>query len=485
MANPIKALAGQTAVYGMGTIVPRLLNWLMVPFYTRVLDQSTYGEVTELYSYVAFLLALLTYGMETTFFRFAQKNDSKKVLSTAQTCILISTGIFLLFYCFCYDSLADLIHYNSNQEYVLLIGLIVALDAITAIPFAMLRKLNMARRFAIIKILNVSLNIALNMLFILAIPDTALKVSQSIFGTSSTLVVWILISNVASSLLSLLLLSPQLRQMRFCLDKELLKPMLRYALPILVVSLAGMVNEVIDKILIKFLLPDQSTAMAQLGVYGANYKLAVLMTIFIQMFRYASEPFFFAQTENKNSPQLFAKVMNYFVIVGLMIFLGIILYIDLIIQILGKDFRSGMDIVPIVLMANLFYGIFFNLSIWYKLTDKTSSGAIISIIGACVTIAANFLLIPMMGYIGAAWSHFICYLVMMVISFVWGQKYFPIPYQLLRIGGYFIFAIVIFFISKELNGIDLYLKLAINTVMIIAFAVTAFLIERRNSFKAA
>lgn len=482
MANPIKTLASQTAVYGMGTIVPRLLNWLMVPFYTRVLDQAIYGEVTELYSYVAFLLALLTYGMETTFFRFAQKNDSKKVLSTAQTCIFITTGIFLIAYCFFYDSLAGLIRYDSNKEYVLFIGLIVALDAITAIPFAMLRKLNKAKRFAIIKILNVSLNIALNMLFILVIPDTALKISQSIFGPDSSLVAWILISNVASSLLNLLLLSPQLRQMSFRLDKELLKPMLRYTMPILIVSLAGMINEVVDKILIKFLIPDQSTAMEQLGIYGANYKLAVLMTIFIQMFRYASEPFFFAQAENKNSPQLFAKVMNYFVIAGLMIFLGITLYIDLIIKFLGEDFRSGMDIVPIVLMANLFYGIFFNLSIWYKLTDKTSAGAIISIIGAFVTVAANFLLVPRLGYVGAAWSHFSCYFVMMVISFVWGQKHFPIPYQVLRIGAYFILAFVIFYISKELNHIDLLLKLAINTLMIIFFSGVTFLSERRNHY---
>ncbi|MDR0969219.1 MAG: oligosaccharide flippase family protein [Lentimicrobiaceae bacterium] len=481
-SNPIKSLAGQTAIYGMGTVVPRLLNWLLVPFYTYTLDKAHYGEVTELYAYVAFLLALLTYGMETSFFRFSQRHDTRKVLSTAQSSILVTSGIFLLLYGFFYENLAQLIRYEGEKEYVLFIGLIVALDALTAIPFALLRKQNKAKRFALLKIINVSVNIGLNVLFILIIPEKALEISHYFFGDDSGLVVWILISNITASLLSLILLIPQMRQMRFKIDWELLKPMLRYALPILIVSLAGMINDVIDKILIKFLVPDQTTAMEQLGVYGANYKLAVLMTIFVQMFRYASEPFFFSHAENKESPQLFAKVMNYFVLVGLLIFLGITLYLDIVIHVLGKAYREGAAIVPIVLLANLFYGIFFNLSVWYKLTDKTQNGAVISIVGASITLFCNFLLIPRIGIMGAAWSHFACYFVMMSFSYLWSRKSdFVVPYNMLRIGIYFAIAMLIYFISQQLTELSFALRMTLNTLMILAFAVSFFCYETKQS----
>ncbi|MDY0076372.1 MAG: oligosaccharide flippase family protein [Bacteroidales bacterium] len=478
--NPIKSLAGQTAVYGMGTIVPRLLNYMLVPFYTRIFAENIYGQLTELYAYVAFLLVLLTYGMETAFFRFAQKLDTKSVFNASLSAIITTAAIFVALLLFLYEPLAQSIRYTGNPEYVLMIGLIVALDAATAIPFALLRKLNKARRFATIKILNVGLNISLNFIFLLLIPEWSQKVAISLFGDQVSLLVWVFIANLASSLLSLLLLWPQLKNFRFQLSNTFIRPMLNYALPVLVVGLAGMVNEVIDKILLKYLLPDPETAMAELGIYGANYKLGVLMTLFIQMFRYAAEPFFFAEAEKKQAPELFAKVLNYFVIIGLLIFLGITLYMDIFQHFIGSRFREGLSIVPIVLMANLFYGVFFNISVWYKLTDRTSNGAIIALIGAAITITFNILLIPVLGYAGAAWAHLFCYTAMMVISYLWGQRVYPIPYKWKALLAYLALAVLMYAISQWLRPEILLQRLLLNTFLLLLFVIPVFFFERKN-----
>lgn len=478
--NPIKSLAGQTAVYGMGTIVPRLLNYMLVPFYTRIFAEDIYGQLTELYAYVAFLLVLLTYGMETAFFRFAQKHDTKSIFNSALSAIITTLGIFVVLLLIFYEPLAQGIRYTGNPEYILMIGFIVALDTATAIPFALLRKLNKARRFATIKILNVVLNISLNFIFLLLIPEWSQKAAASIFGSQVSLLVWVFIANLAASLLSLLLLWPQLKGFRFQLSSTFIRPMLNYALPVLVVGLAGMVNEVIDKILLKYLLPNPETAMAELGIYGANYKLGVLMTLFIQMFRYAAEPFFFAEAEKKQAPELFAKVLNYFVIIGLLIFLGITLYMDIFQHFIGSRFREGLSIVPIVLLGNLFYGVFFNLSIWYKLTDRTSNGALIAIIGATITITFNILLIPVLGYVGAAWAHLLCYSAMMLIAYLWGQRVFPIPYKWKALLAYLSLALFMYALSRWLQPEILFQRLLLNTVFLLLFVVPIFFFERKN-----
>lgn len=497
--NPIKALAGQTVIYGMGTIVPRLLNYLLVPLYVRVFAPGVYGQITDLYAWMAFLLALLTYGMETTFFRYTQKDDPDKVFNNIVSCIIVTTGVFVVLYSFLYQDFAHAIHYEHNTQYVLFLGLIVALDALTAVPFAKLRRLNKAKLFTLIKIANVSLNIGLNLFFLLGIPETALAISDKLFGSQAGLLVWVLISNVASSLLSLFLLLPQFRGYRFELDKSLIRPMLAYALPILLINLVGMVNEVADKILIKYLTPIPSTeiltaldmtpdeyALQQLGIYGANFKLAVLMTIFIQMFRYASEPFFFGKAKDRNAPELYAKVMTYFVIFCLFIFLGVMLYIDIFKYFVGRggsDYHEGLVIVPIVLIANMFYGIVFNLSIWFKLTDKTFSGTIISIVGACITLLCLFVLVPRIGYLGAAIAHLGCYTVMMLVSYFWGQKVFPVPYQVGRIMLYMVFAIGLYLLSTIFNDYSLIFRLLFNTIIILIYFGTVFVVERRNPLK--
>ena len=498
-SNPIKALAGQTVIYGMGTIVPRLLNYLLVPLYTRVFAPEVYGQVTDLYAWMALLIALLTYGMETTFFRYTQKDNPDKVFNNIVSCIITTTCAFLILYGFLYKNFAHLIQYEHNTQYVLLLGIIVALDALTAVPFAKLRNNNKAKLFTIIKIANVTLCVGLNLFFLIVIPDTALEISNKVFGPQAGLLVWVLISNVLSSLLSLILLLPQFKNFHFELDKSLIRPMLAYSLPILLISLVGMVNEVADKILIKYLtfIPDAETlanldmtgeeyALSQLGIYGANFKLAVLMTIFIQMFRYASEPFFFGKAKDRNAPELYAKVMTYFVIFCLLIFLGVMLYIDVLKYFVGRggsDYHEGLIIVPIVLIANMFYGIVFNLSIWFKLTDRTFSGTIISIIGATVTLLCLFILVPQIGYLGAAIAHLGCYTVMMLVSYFWGQKVFPVPYQVGRIVLYMVFAIGLYLISTLFGDYSLGIRLTINTLLIFIYLGIVFVFERKNPLK--
>lgn len=499
MKNPIKALAGQTVIYGLGTIVPRLLNYLLTPFYVRVFVSGEYGQISELYAWIALLLAILTFGMETTFFRFSQKEDSGKVFNNAETIVLLITSIFLVLYGFFYKSFAGLIHYEFNTHYVLLLGIIVAIDAAAAIPFAMLRKENKAGRFSLIKTINVLTNIFFNILFLVVIPEKSMMIGESLFGEGTSLLIWVFISNILASLLNLILLFPQLSKLRLRLNRDLIVPMLKYSFPILLISLVGMVNEVADKILIKYLvtIPDETTlasmnitgekyAMQQLGIYSANFKLGVLMTIFIQMFRFASEPFFFSHAKDRNAPTLYAKVMTYFVIFCLLIFLGVMFYMDILQHFVGRtgsDYREGLRIVPIILIANMLYGIVFNLSIWFKLSDKTYYGTIISIIGSITTLLCFFILIPRIGYMGAAIAHLACYSVMMLVSYFWGQRVMPIPYQIGRITIYCVLAAILFFISTLTSELGIVLKLSLNTLMILIFIGITFIMERKNPLK--
>lgn len=492
-------MAGQTVVYGLGTMIPRLLNYFLTPLYVRVFVSGVYGQITDLYAWMALLIALLTYGMETTFFRYTGKADPNKVFNNIMSCIFTTTMIFALLYSFFYKSFANLIAYDHNTQYVLLLGVVVALDALTAVPFAKLRRENKAKQFSIIKIANVLFNIGLNLFFMVVIPEKSEAISAKLFGPEAGLLIWVLISNILASLLSLVLLLPQMKGFHFELDKNLVKPMLKYALPILLVSIVGMVNEVADKILIKYLtpVPDAETlgglgmtareyAIAQVGIYGANYKLAVLMTIFIQMFRYASEPFFFNKAKDRNAPELYAKVMTYFVVFCLLIFLGVMLYIDVLKYFSGaegSDYHEGLVIVPIILIANMLLGVVFNLGIWYKLTDKTICGTVITIIGASVTLLTLFLLVPKIGYKGAAFAHLACYSVMTIVSYFWGQKHFPIPYQIGRIAFYFVLALGLYLLSLVFKDLNLVYRLIINTIIISAYIGTVIIFERKNPIK--
>lgn len=480
--NPFKQLAGQTAIYGLGTILPRMLNYLLVPLYTRVFVPEIYGQFTELYAYIALLLALLTYGMETTFFRHGKGDNFQKVYGNIMTSILSTTVAFLLLLVFLYPALSRPIGYESKSVYVLLTGLVVAADAISAVPFCVLRQQNKAKRFSFIKMANVCTNIALNIFFLVLMPESSARWADVLFGPEAGTLTWVFVSNLMASLLNIVLLWPQLRQIKPQFDWTLMRQLLKYSLPIMLISLIGMVNEVADKIAVKYLSPE-GQADAQLGIYGACYKLAVLMTIFVQMFRYASEPFFFSRAEDRNSPQLFADVMKYFVIFCLIIFLLITLYLDFFGIFIGAEFREGLGIVPIVLLANLFMGVVFNLSIWYKLSDNTSSGTVITAVGALITLICLFVLIPVIGYWGAAIAHLACYTVMMVMSYVWGQKVYPIPYSVKKILFYIFFALALYGVSVLLRPANVVLMYLFNTIYMLLFCAVAIKMDLRHALK--
>jgi O-antigen/teichoic acid export membrane protein len=479
--NPIKRLAGETAIYGLGTIVPRLLNYFLVPFYTRIFDQNAYGQITELYAWVAIIMVVLTYGMETAFFRYANKEeDPKKVFNTATSSLLITSLLFVFIVILFLHDISAAIRYQGNGEYIMILAIIVALDAFTSLPFAYLRYLNKAKRFSLIKIASVLVNIFLNFLFLLIIPRffSDLVKEWSLYQHYN-LIIFVFIANLLSSFTALLLLIPELRSFRIHMDKKLLRRLLAYGLPVLVIGLAGMINEVSDKILLKYLLPHDVDAQAQIGVYGANYKLAILMMLFIQMFRYAAEPFFFAESGKKDAKATYSQVMTYFVLFTLFIFLGVTLFIDVFKYFIGPKFWAGLMIVPIILAAKLFLGVFYNLSVWYKLTNKTLYGAVIAITGALITIILNIILIPKYGYMGSAWANFFCYLSMMVVSYLWGRKIYPIRYQIKKIGAYTLLAALIYYFSMVIHLESRLITFLFHSGLLLLFAVVIFFNEKR------
>jgi len=486
--NPLKKLAGQTAIYGLPTIVGRLLNYFLVPLYTRVFTTDEYGVVTELYAYVAFLMVILTYGMETAFFRFSQKHENKdEVYQTSALSLIISSMFFIVITIMFALPISRAMGYASNSEYIVWFALILGLDAVTSIPFALLRIQNKAKRFAIIKSVNITLQIGLNLFFILLCPCLTKNV-DNVFIHNILLFIYspdigvgyIFISNLFASIATFFLLSPELEKIKWKINKELWKQMFYYAFPIMIWGMAGIVNETFDRILLKHLIPADQNPMSQLGIYGACYKVAIIMTLFIQTFKFAAEPFFFAQEGKKEAKQIYADVMKYFVIICTIIFVVVTVFIDFVILFVGKDFRVGINVVPILLLANLFLGIFYNLSIWYKITDQTRFGAYISLIGAAITLLLNFLLVPVYGYMGAAWATLICYFSIMFISYVLGQKYYRINYQTGKILFYILFAVLIYFASNFLKLKELHLQIGLNFVWITFFISTVLVFERKE-----
>ncbi len=452
MKNPIKQLFGQTAVYGLGIVLPRLLNYLLLtPFYTRVFERATYGIITELYAYVVFLLVILTYGMETGYFRYASNSErQERVYTTVLGSLFVSSSVFIILMLFWSVPISSFIGYEQHPEYIKWLAAIVGIDAFTSIPFARIRLRNQPMKYALIRIGEVSINIGLNLFFLYYCPRHTESELVALLYNENIGVGYVLISNLIASSLKLLLLLPDiLAAFRSVFDRSLFKEILMYSYPLLIAGLAGTVNEALDRILLKHLIPIELNPMEQLGIYGANYKLAVLMTLFVQMFRYAAEPFFFSKSGEKNAKKLYADVMMFFVVAGLFIFLLVNLYLDYFILFIGADFREGVQIVPVVLMANLVMGIFFNLSIWYKLTNKTRFGAVLVLLGALITVVLNALFIPRYGYVASAWAHLFCYSTMVIVSYLWSRKHYAIPYRVGRILAYIIAAVVIY-LSNEL-----------------------------------
>lgn len=479
--NPIKQLFGQTAVYGMGIVLPRLLNYLLLtPFYTRIFQTSEYGIVTELYAYVVFLLVILTYGMETGFFRYASNDNNK---NTVYTSILLtvfsSSAVFIALIFLFIHPIASTLGYAHHEEYIRWLALIVSIDAFTAIPFARIRLLNKPLKYALIRIVEVISNISLNWFFLYYCPKHLhIAFVEQVYNPEIG-VGYVLISNLSASVIKLLLLLDEvLAVFHGYFDRKLLRVIFIYSYPLLIAGLAGTVNEALDRVLLKHLIDPANNPMSQLGIYGANYKIAVLMTLYVQMFKYAAEPFFFSKSNQKDAKQLYADILKFFIIPGLFIFLGVMLYIDYFKLFIGINFREGVGIVPVILLANLIMGIFFNLSIWYKLTNKTLIGAALVLIGAVITIIVNLLFVPRFGYFASAWGHLLCYSVMVVLSFLFSRKHYRIPYDFKRILFYFAIILGFFFIDYLLTSNNFQYNVYVKPVILILASVIFYFGEK-------
>ena len=491
MANPLKKLAGQTAIYGMSSIVARLLNYLLTPLYTskNVFDPEQYGIITEMYAYVAFLIIFLTYGMETAFFRFISRESSKKnlVFATAVKSVLTSSLIFMVLATFFSEPIGIALHYPDNTEYVIWFAIIVGLDAISTLPLALLRSEDKALKFAGINMANVAINIGLN-LFFLAYCLPMYQAGQSNFLVDTFYnpeigVGYVFIANLIASVAKFLLLSPALIKAKG-FDRLLLKDMLRYALPLLVVGIGWYVNENFDRIMLKFILFDELgevATMEQVGIYGANYKLSIVIMLFIQAFRYAADPFYFGRQGKQDAEKIYASLMTYFIIIVCSIFLMVTLFLDVFKYFIPNEaYWAGLSIVPILLMANIFQGIYYNLSFWYKFIDKTHYGAFMALVGAAITLILNAILIPLYGYKACAWVTFSAYGAIMLLSYFIGQRHYPIAYELKRIAFYVILAVGMYLMHTYLKADLPFSPLFLSGAFFIGYLLTIVFLERRR-----
>lgn len=455
----IKKLAGETAIYGLSSIVGRFLNYLLVPLYTGIFSPAEYGISTVFYAYASFLGVVFTYGMETAFFRYYHKHESKEeVFSTALTSLLVSSLVIGSLIALLSKPLSLWTKNEGNEILFVYLAIILATDAVLAIPFAWLRQKGQAKRFAFLKILNIATNIFLNLLFYVVIDCKS--------------IVYMFVANLASSIIPLFFFLPELRLLKFGWNKKLWNEMFIYAFPIIFMGLAGMVNETIDRILLKQLILNQAEANTQIGIYGANYKLSILITLFIQAFRFAAEPFFFSRMKDADAKESYAKVMNYFVMACSVIFLFVLFYLDFLKYFIRqKAYWEGLAVVPILLMANIFLGIYYNLSVWYKLTNKTMLGASVAIIGALITLMLNYIWIPTYGYIGSAWATLFCYASMVLISYWQGLKHYPVPYEVFKLCFYLIAAVILYFFHlKWINNLEnATIKFLFSTLLLLVY----------------
>lgn len=473
--SAIKKLAGQTAVYGLSSIVGRFLNYLLVPLHTANFDPAAYGVITEMYAYVAFLVVLLTYGMETAFFRFISKEGANKakVFSTAAISLLVTSLGFMALMCLFSEQIAVGIDHPDHSDYVLWFALILGFDALTAIPMARLRAEQRPGKFVLVNLSSVAVNVGLNLYFIYVLLPSYPEVGVG----------FVFIANLASSATKLLLLLPDFKGLRAGFDATLWKPMMRYALPLLLAGFAGIINETFDRVLLKWILEPihgHDYTMEQLGIYGACYKLSILMNLFLQAYRYAAEPFFFQQEKAADSRQTYARLMNVFVGILSVMFLLVVLFLDVFKHFIPNEaYWPGLVIVPILLLANLCLGIYYNLSAWYKLSDRTNFGAYMTLIGAAITIGLNILWIPTMGYVGSAWATLACYATIALLSWFFGQRYYPIPYNLKRVLGYLAAAIGLYLLADwvELAGIVMYV---VHGLVLFAFAGVVWRLEKTS-----
>lgn len=455
----LKSLAKDTAIYGVSSIVGRFLNYLLVPIYTISMPASTggYGIITNMYAITALLLVLLTCGMETGFFRFANKGgeDPVKVYSTT---LLTVAAISLSFLAVCLlflEPIAGVMGYEEHPWYLGMMLIVIAMDAIQAIPFAYLRYKNRPIKFAALKMLFIFASIILNIVYFVFMKGTNVGAA-------------FLINLICTSLVMLCLIS-ELRGFRYTPDRDLMKRMFRYSFPILILGIAGILNQVVDKIIFPFVYPDPVEADVQLGIYGATSKIAMIMAMFTQAFRFAYEPFVFGKSKEKDNRQMYAQAMKFFIIFTLLAFLTVMFYLDILRYVIGRDYWEGLKVVPIVMAAEMFMGVYFNLSFWYKLTDETKWGAYFSLTACTIVILMNAFLIPVYGYMACAWAGFTGYAVAMLLSYFVGQKKYPIAYDLKSIGGYVLLALMIYVAGEWIPVDNMLLRLLLRTLLLFVF----------------
>ncbi|GAB5417566.1 MAG: polysaccharide biosynthesis C-terminal domain-containing protein [Crocinitomicaceae bacterium] len=480
MSNPLKRLVGQTAIYGLPTIVGRLLNYFLVPLYTGAdkLQPADYGVLSELYAWVAFLIVLLPLGMETAFFRYInQKEDKESVFSNSFLTVIGFSTTFFVFILLFHQSIASSLGYAEHPEFILSLALVVTIDAITALPMAKLRAENRAKEFSLIHFSAIVVNIGLNFIIIFWLFDS---------NDPMEAVFYILVANILASGVKVIGTYKEFLKIKWQYNKELAKEMLMYSLPLVVAGFAGIINETLDRVLMKPLLTgsgmSNKMALAQVGIYSACYKLAMIVTIFLQAYRYAAEPFFFSQSQNKDRNKLYVKIMNYFIAAVCVVFLGVTLNIDMFKHFIrNPDYWTGLGVVPILLIANVFLGIYINQSIWYKLSGQTRFGAFIALGGAALTILVNVIFIPIYGYWAAAWATLIVYGAQMVASYILGQKHYPINYNLRKFGLYFGAAIFLYLIAFFVNmdeGIWTFRKFIFHNALILGYIGLVWFIEK-------
>lgn len=466
----------------MSSIIGRFLNYLLVPLYTAKLSAESggYGIVTNIYAITALLLVLLTYGMETGFFRFANKSeeDAQTVYSTTLLSVG-STSILFIALCLLFlNPIAGFLEYGSHPEFVAMMAIVVGMDAFQCIPFAYLRYKKRPIKFAALKLLFIFTNILVNIFFFVWAP--------ALYKSNPELVSWFydpsygagyaFLANLICTSFIMLLFIPDLISVKYKFDADLLKRMLKYSFPILILGIAGILNQTADKILYPFLVDNKAEADVQLGIYGAASKIAMIMAMFTQAFRFAYEPFVFGKSRDKDSKEMYAIAMKFFIIFTLLAFLTVMFYMDILKHIIRSDYWPGLRVVPIVMAAEMFMGIYFNLSFWYKLIDETRWGAYFSIIGCSVVIILNVVFVPIYGYIACAWAGFAGYATAMILSYVVGQKKYPINYDLRRIGSYTLLAIILYIPAMYIPIENMFLRLAFRTLLLCLFV--AYIIKK-------
>lgn len=479
--NPLKQLAGQTAIYGLSSIVARIINFFFVPLYTRMLTTGNYGLASELLAYIALLQVVLTFGMETGFFRFASKDKDRSeiIFSTALMSLGATSISFLLLIILFSGQLSVFAAHPVN--YIIYAALILAIDCFTAILFAELRFKNKAFKFALFRSIKILSEVGFNVILFFVLPNYFITHPDSFllkFIPATPDYGYILMAILLSCIVSLVLFLPRLLKVHFVFSKQQFHLLMLYSLPLMIAGLPGVANDFISRIFFRFFAPPTSPWQDQLGIFNANVKLAVFMVLFVQMFRYAAEPFFFSSSMREDMKKVYADVMKYFVAFCVLIFLAIAMYPELFALLLGKEFRSGISILPIMLIANILLGIVFNLSMWYKLSGKTQYALTITLLGLGINLAINILFMPVYGFMAAAWGYLLSYLAMVIFSYYLSRKYYPIPYEWKTIILYFGIGIGIYLVSIVAAPSALAARIALNTLYILGFVV--FVLKREH-----